>query len=260
MTEHVVSIITPVHPKGTAHLDAAYRSLLDQELPDNWSWEWIVQEDGQDGVVAGYLPSDPRISYSSSRRGGAGVARTMALSRARGELVKVLDADDELPPGALWRDIDVLRNNGAVDWTTSRVLDLLPDGSTAGFDFDPPEGTIRVGDVVNHWLTHDYRAQVHPATLCIRRSVLLMLGGWMALPASEDTGLLLSLNAVSTGYFIAEAGLRYRKWDGQATARAAHTDPTERDARMAVIAARARVLLDSTSVIRRAIIDASDPC
>ncbi len=40
----------------------------------------------------------------------------------------------------------------------------------------------------------------------------------MALPASEDTGLLLALNAVSTGYFIPDAGLLYRKWPGQSTA------------------------------------------
>lgn len=98
----------------------------------------------------------------------------------------------------------------------------MPDGSTIGFDQDPDEGPIQPVEVLQHWLTHGHRAQVHPATLCMRRSLLLMLGGWMALPASEDTGLLLALNAVSTGYFIAEPGLLYRKWDGQSTAAAAH--------------------------------------
>ncbi|QEV39866.1 hypothetical protein CP978_16030 [Streptomyces nodosus] len=48
------------------------------------------------------------------------------------------------------------------------------------------------------------------------------LGGWMALPSSEDTGLLMALNAVSTGWFIEECGLLYRKWPGQSTAQDAH--------------------------------------
>lgn len=64
----------------------------------------------------------------------------------------------------------------------------------------------------------------------------------MALPASEDTGLLLALNAVSRGWFSSEVGLLYRKWPGQVTGQASHTDAGERDARMAVVEARARQL------------------
>ena len=114
---------------------------------------------------------------------------------------------------------------------------------TVGFPFDPPAERIGRGNVLDHWLTHDHRAQVHPATLCMRRDLLLVLGGWMALPASEDTGLLLGLNAVSAGYFVAEPGLLYRKWPGQSTAAAAHIEPGERLARMHIIEARARALL-----------------
>jgi hypothetical protein len=64
----------------------------------------------------------------------------------------------------------------------------------------------------------------------------------MALPASEDTGLLLALSAVSRGWFTREVGLLYRKWQGQATGQAAHVDPAERAVRMAVVEARARAL------------------
>ena len=84
------------------------------------------------------LPDDPRISAGSGRRSGEAVTRTLCLSRATGELIKVLDADDQLMPGALARDIDVLSKHADIGWTTYRVLDLLPDGSTAGFDADPP--------------------------------------------------------------------------------------------------------------------------
>jgi hypothetical protein len=153
--------------------------------------------------------------------------------------MKVLDSDDQLAPGALSRDIVALSSHPDIGWTTARVLDLLPDGSTVGFDSDPAEGRIECGEVLKHWRAHDFRAQVHPATLCIRRELVFALGGWMALPASGDTGLLLAANAISPGYFIAETGMLYRKWLGQMTSQAGHTDVIERPARMAIIEARA---------------------
>lgn len=238
----VISVITPVHAPAAKYLDAAYASLDAQAMPDGWSWEWIVQQDGDDYDLGVAMPADPRVKFGAGRRGGPGVARTLALSRATGALVKVLDADDVLTPGALSRDIHALTQNPEIGWTTSRVLDLLPNGETKGFDDDPPPGRLSRGAVHRHWLANDWRAQVHPATLCIRYELLLALGGWMALPASEDTGLLLAADAVQAGYFIAETGLLYRKWDGQSTAHLAHIDETERAARMHVIHERAVAL------------------
>jgi glycosyltransferase involved in cell wall biosynthesis len=188
------------------------------------------------------VPDDPQVTFAQGRPGGPGVARTMALAHAFGPYVKVLDADDQLTPGALARDLALLEADSDLGWTTSRVLDLLPDGSTAGFDQDPADGPVERGSVVDHWKANDFRAQVHPATLFVRRDLLLALGGWTALPASEDTGLLLALNTVSRGYFTREYGLLYRKWKGQMTAQEAHTDTAERDARMAVVASRANAL------------------
>ncbi len=240
----LVSIITPVYPPAAAYLPEAYDSLIAQRLPRGWDWEWLVQEDGETDSVKELLPDDdPRVRLGTGRHGGPSVARNLALARACGSLVKVLDADDMLCPGALSRDIKILSENPNVAWTASRVIDLLTDGSIAGFEYDPPEGELIGTDVLEHWRQHDYRASVHPATLCMRRTHLLAVGGWMALPASEDTGLLISLSVVSTGYFISEAGLYYRKWPGQATNQAAHTHPSERAARMKLIEDRAEALL-----------------
>ncbi|MCQ4084519.1 glycosyltransferase family 2 protein [Streptomyces sp. RB6PN25] len=238
----LISVITAVHAPGAHYLPDAYTSLADQHLPDGWDWQWVVQEDGETDAVAPYVPDDARVSFGQGRPGRAAMARTMALSRAEGEFVKVLDADDMLTPGALMRDLGALTGHPDVGWATSRALDLMPDGSTVGFDQDPPQGVIRRGTVLEHWASHDYRAPVHPATLFVRRDLLLALGGWMALPASEDTGLLLALNAVSRGWFTAQTGLLYRKWRGQVTGQAAHVHKGEREARMAVVEARARAL------------------
>ncbi|MBM9620585.1 glycosyltransferase family 2 protein [Streptomyces zhihengii] len=238
-----ISVVTAVHAPAAHHLADAYKSLLEQQLPEGWDWQWVIQEDGETDEVAPHVPDDdPRVSFAQGRPGRAGMARTLGLSRAVGEYVKVLDADDMLTPGALARDLAALTANPSLGWATSRVLDLLPDGSTVGFDQDPPNGPIDRGAVLKHWQTHDFRAQVHPATLFARRDLVLALGGWMALPASEDTGLLLALSAVSRGWFTEETGLLYRKWPGQVTSQASHSHAQERDARMAVIQARAQAL------------------
>lgn len=239
----VISILTAVHPGALPYLGAAYESLDAQILPDGWTWEWCLQADGDDVALREALPrpDDPRIRIGSSRKGGPAVARTIAAARSVGELLKVLDADDELTAGALARDVTALEVNPQIGWTTSRVLDLMPDGSLIGFEGDPPPGVITLGAVLNHWRQH-HRAQVHPATLCVRRNLVLLLGGWMALPASEDTGLLTALSVLSEGYFISEPGLRYRKHPSQSTAHPAHGQGEEWAARMSIIEARADAL------------------
>lgn len=257
-TDRVISVLTPVHPPAAVYLGDAFASLVQQKLPAGWSWEWVVQEDGDSGRIGAFLPDDRRVSFRAGSRGGAAIARNLGLSRARGDLVKVLDADDQIAPGALARDVLILGSRPEVAWTTSRVLDLMPDGSTRTFEHDPSQGLIHRGAVLHHWLAHDYRAQVHPATLCIRRDLLLMLGGWMALPGSEDTGLLMALNAVSTGYFLEEVGLLYRKWSGQTTASTAHADPDDHSARMRLIEQRARTLLQCPNPIVAATREATE--
>ncbi|WP_304454138.1 glycosyltransferase [Nocardiopsis sp. YSL2] len=237
-----VTVVTAVHAPAARYLPEAHASLADQRLPDGWDWQWVVQEDGETADVAPYVPDDPRVSFGQGRPGRAAMARTLGLSRAVGEFVRVLDADDRLTPGALARDVAALTGSPGTGWTVSRALDLLPDGSTVAVDDGPPEGPIARGTVLAAWRERGFLPPVHPATLCVRRDLLLALGGWAALPAAEDTGLLLALDAVSPGWFTAEPGLLYRKWPGQATAAAAHTDVRERAARAAVVSDRARAL------------------
>ncbi|SEQ71137.1 Glycosyl transferase family 2 [Streptomyces sp. yr375] len=238
-----IVIVTAVHAPAARHLPEAYASLCAQELPPGWEWQWVIREDGTTDEVAPHLPAaDTRVVFRQGRPGGPGVARTLALAHAQGEYVKVLDADDRLAPGALARDLAALEADPALGWATSRTLDLLPDGSTVAFPGDPAEGPIERGTVLALWKANDFRAPVHPASLFVRRDLLTALGGWMALPASEDTGLLLALDAVSRGWFSATVGLYYRKWDGQVTGHPSHVDPVERAARMAVVEARARAL------------------
>ncbi|MFU8851120.1 glycosyltransferase family 2 protein [Micromonospora sp. SL1-18] len=240
----LISVITPVHAPSIPYLAESYESLRLQQLPDGWDWQWLVQEDGLSGAVEAALPRDPRVLVGTGKPGGPGVARNMAMARSSGSLLRVLDADDQLTPGALAREIEALTSQ-PVGWTTSSVLDLMPDGTTVGWQHaDPPGGTLRRHDVLGYFQQNGYRLPVHPATLCIRRELALALGGWMALPGGEDTGLLLAASVIADGFFIAEPGLLYRKHPDQITAQADWTATEEWKLRMQLIESRAVALRD----------------
>jgi GT2 family glycosyltransferase len=244
----LISVITPSYQPVPEQLREAYESVNSQEMPPGWSWEWVIQGDGEDSQPE-VLPLDRRIFWRTGRRGGVAITRNLALARARGEVVRNLDQDDQLTPGALARDIEVLASNPDVGWTTSRVLDLLPDGSTEGFDNDPAPGRLEPGEAFHHWLSHDYRLPVHPTTICIRRQLAVALGGWMAVPGSDDTGLLVAASVVAPGWFTPEVGLLYRKWPGQVSASAAHSNAEERALRFSLIRERAEALAQSSAII-----------
>jgi glycosyltransferase involved in cell wall biosynthesis len=216
----LVSVITPVLPAHSAWLPDTWHSLRQQEAEEEypWDWEWLVQRDGQDPLQEP-LPDDSRIRQKANPVAfGPAPARTLALARARGSLVKVLDADDQLTPGQLAREVAVFRRHPEVGWLTAAALDLLPDGRCIASGWEAPEGAIPIGWLADWWRQHGRRLPVHPASLCVRSELLRALGGWMALPASEDTGLLLALNAVAKGWHLGQTGLLYRKWPSQLTA------------------------------------------
>lgn len=243
---NVVSVITAVDPERSTYLPETWESLRAQQLPVGWSWEWLVQCDSvareDQDVVRSVLPSDDaRISFGASRKGGPGIARTMALARASGDLVKTLDADDRLTPGALARDIFGLSQPG-VSWAASRVVDDRDGVRSPHYPYDPRAGRIRSGAAYHAYTQESFRILVHPATLCVSYATLVALGGWMALPASEDTGLLMALDAVSDGWFTDEVGMIYRRWEPQMSASAAHADPDELAARRGIIVKRADAL------------------
>ena len=63
----IFSIITPVFAGGDAYLLQTYDSVASQRLPDGWSIQWIVQEDGKTGTPLERLPRQPWISTATAR-------------------------------------------------------------------------------------------------------------------------------------------------------------------------------------------------
>ncbi|MGI5349929.1 glycosyltransferase [Streptomyces sp. CA-250714] len=218
-----ISVITCVSNGGHQFLGETYQSLRQQKLPGDWKWQWCVQEDDYTGIIADVLPEDPRISIESGLPARAAVARTHGLARATGELIRTLDADDVLLPGALERDIETLER---VPWCVSACLDLHQDGSTSPGPHDPEGGPVEPGRFFNE-VAVERRLSVQATTFAAHRPLVLALGGWQALTGAEGIALLLAAEAVAPGEFIAEPSILYRRHPGQTTATDRYWNPAE---------------------------------
>src|SRR2546425_1038306 len=91
----LVSILTPTQAHNADHIGAVWAALRSQQLPTEWEWEWLVQEDGPQPAVRDMLPDDPRIRYDAlGVQLGAAATRNVALARAAGDLIAGMDHDD----------------------------------------------------------------------------------------------------------------------------------------------------------------------
>lgn len=237
-----ISIITAVLAGKHQHIKDAYNSLVAQDMPAGWTWQWVVQEDGETGEPIAELPDDPRISAGTGAWGRQPMARTQALSRADGVLTRALDSDDVLTEGALHRDITTLIEHPEIGWCVSPALDLLPDGTLLPGPRDPSPGRLPDGA-----LMEGERAGLLPVlgvTMCAHTELIRLLGGWPGTLA-EDVGLLIAAEAVAPGWMLAQPGLLYRRWSGNAEG---HIDK-----RLASPSApHRRVMLDRAEALRSA--------
>ncbi|HET8989863.1 MAG TPA: glycosyltransferase [Acidimicrobiales bacterium] len=235
----LISVLTAAAPGRESLLSRALQSVVAQELPAGWQWEWVVQYDGESPRWPEHLIRDERVSLGSNGRNfGTAITRNLGLARVQGRYVRVLDDDDELLDGALHQDLDVLESADEVWWTSSRAIDTYADGRThIPADAIPP-GRITIGGLLDPWLSAQGIPPVHPATLCARTQAVRAFGGWMALPVSDDVGLLLAMSSLLPGYFAPNASLRYHKSDFQITANDYARSPTSKAQRMDAIVQR----------------------
>ena len=238
------SLITAVLDGYHEHLPETYASLRAQELPAGWDWEWIVREDGDTGQPLSVLPSDPRISSSTGPRGRAATARTLALGQARGVIVRALDADDLLTDGALLRDIETLREHPDIGWCFSPTTNLLPDGTERPGETLAAPGRIPLGYFLDARDRIDLLS-VAGSALCAYSDLIRAVGGWFAVPANDDVGLLLAVGEVSAGWMIDEPSLLYRRWQGSTTEALDRAAVQAADDRSAAMLARAASLRDT---------------
>jgi len=110
-----VSVIIPAFNHGS-FVVYSLESLINQVYQN---WECIVVDDGSsdntEEIVQSYVRRDKRIVYVYQKNGGLSKARNAGLSRARGEYIQFLDADDLIESRKLQSHVRYLEDNPEVD-------------------------------------------------------------------------------------------------------------------------------------------------
>lgn len=196
----VVTVLLPVH-NGAEHLGAALDSVLTQDFTEI---ELLVIDDGSTDATPALLRAcgDPRLRVVRLEHTGLIGALNRGLDEARGTFIARLDADDEMLPGRLTRQVGEFRRNA----------DLVACG-TDYLLFGGAEGLVRTprrdADCRAHLVFGSPIA--HPSAM-LRADALRAHGVRYRAeyPHAEDFKLFSDLAAVGTLANLAEPGLRYR--------------------------------------------------
>ena len=110
MKNSLVSIILPTYNRA-AYLGRALESVLSQTYSH---WECRVVDDGSTDETAAVLErfDDPRIHCRRQENQGVSGARNTGIAESRGEVVALLDSDDEWLPHKLETQLAYMADNG----------------------------------------------------------------------------------------------------------------------------------------------------
>jgi len=213
----LLSVLTAAHAGRADLLARAGESIAAQRLPEGWAVEWVVQEDGPEPSLASVVECFPFGRHAAhGEQLGIATTRNLALTRVDGELVHVLDSDDELLPDAVSVALKAFADFPAVHWVAAQADDLLPDDTRRSFVLEHPAGYVEPGRM--NEFTHDRgEPPIHCAGLTMRTRTVRALGGWAANPRSEDSALFVALAGLTPGYVTPEVTWLHRLHTAQTT-------------------------------------------
>src|SRR5712664_125090 len=110
----VVTVLMPVY-NAQSYLSIAIESVLTQSFRH---FELLIVDDGSnDGssdILQRYEMEDPRIRVFRKNNSGISETLNLGLSKAHGDFIARLDADDLMYPNRLQVQFEFLRNNPSV--------------------------------------------------------------------------------------------------------------------------------------------------
>lgn len=228
MSPQLVSVVMPVH-NAERYVAEAVQSILAQRFGD---FEFIIVDDGStDGsldILKRYAKQDSRIKLTSRPNTGIVGALNEMVSRARGEFIARMDADDISVPDRFGIQVEYLADHPRCGLVGSWAEWIDEDGEAVRPCPVPTSGAEI--DAAN---MNGPNAVVHPSVM-IRRDLIIGVGGYRAAywPA-EDRDLWLRVAEVSSLANIPEVLLRYRLHTGSTCQ--VHTQ-RQRDARHRCVA------------------------
>ena len=110
MDNTLVSIILPTYNR-VSFIGAALDSVFAQT---HGNWELVVVDDGSTDGTVDVLKryEDPRVKYFHQENQGVSAARNLGIGRCAGEMIALLDSDDEWLPEKLAKQLSYMREHG----------------------------------------------------------------------------------------------------------------------------------------------------
>lgn len=193
-----VSVIVPLYNKAP-YVARAMESIQKQDYKGEI--EIIVIDDGSadDGadIVESYR--DPRLKLIRQKNAGPGAARNRGVEVARGEIITMLDADDEWMTDYISNAVRVLDGPGAQAAIVTRSMRLAPGTKCTSDTWKKAglaQGIFQVSAQTDPYLLFVLLATMVPQSTVVRRSVFVELGGFYEKDRcrySEDAHLWLKL-------------------------------------------------------------------
>jgi GT2 family glycosyltransferase len=225
----LVSIITPVYNTEPRWLRAAVESVRRQAYPH---WELCLADDrstrADTRAALDELEDDDRIKIVRlEHNGGISTASNAALRLARGELIALLDHDDELAPEALFEVV--------------RHFNAHPEADVVYSDEDKLEGESRRCDPYfkPDWSPELFLSFMYSCHLMtFRRRVVEAIGGFRSeFDGAQDYDLLLRVMAGGHRIDHLPGVLYHWRKTGESTASAGAAKPWAADAGRRAVAA-----------------------
>lgn len=207
-----VSVLTTVF-NCERFVREALESVRAQTFTD---WEHIVVDDastdGTAAVLAQAAQEDPRLHVVHlSKNLGPGGAMQVALARARGEFVAILDADDVCEPARLQRQVERLAAEPGIAVLGTWVLKIDEHGATLEVKryTDNPDLLL--------WTSHHGMPLTH-SSMMMRTAALRSVGGYdAAMWTMCDYDVVVRMSEIGDLVVLPEVLVRYRRTPGQIT-------------------------------------------
>jgi glycosyltransferase involved in cell wall biosynthesis len=226
MTPDVSIVTAATRPERLGHL---YRSIVTQSV----EWEWVVQLDGeaiawQPGPAEEWM-ADPRVRLDRNPKSlGSGTTRNQALMRSSAAHIMCVDDDDQIPANSVHYLLAALGTYGDCFGAWGETRSFSDDPSRAErFKFWPKAGRIAPTTVLSEFEESGH-FPVHVGAMLWRRSHLVAVGGYAALPRSVDTNPFLACEALFSHVYVDEVTYLYRLHADQMTKEAGYLSSKER--------------------------------
>jgi len=143
VSAHLITVLITTHNYGR-FIEQAIDSVLAQEFPQDQVQTVVVDDGSTDDTAERMKKYGSRIEYFYKTNGGQASALNMGISKARGEIVALLDADDVFLPGKLAHVAEAFERNPAVGMVYHRLREWhVQTNESREWPFVPISGDFR---------------------------------------------------------------------------------------------------------------------